>query len=349
MELSQMATIKLIAQKAGVSTATVSYVINNTGNVSEETRNKVLKVIEKYNYRPNRIAKSLRVNRTNTIGVIVEDITVFHVPWIINGINEYAEKNGYHLILSDLRLLDKIKNRFEELSNYKDEINEAIDIILSSKVDGIIYIAMHDRKIDGIFKNVDLPVVYTYCYTDNENDLSVTYENQGISYEATKYLINQGHKKIAVISGPINSMPSHKRMLGFQTALMESGLELKQEYIKIGDWEYEFGYNMCIELMELSNPPTAIFAMNDKMALGVLNAACSINIKVPKELSIIGFDNTESSYYSNPKLTTIALPLKEMGYTAASYIDKKLKGEIIENNSVILPCKLLKRESVAKI
>lgn len=342
-------TIKQIAQKAGVSTATVSYVLNNTGNISEGTRKKVLKILKEYNFKPNRIAKSLRVNRTNMIGVIVEDMTAHHAPWIINGINEYADQHGYHIILSNLRLFDKIGNRFEELSQYKDNINEAINIISSTKVDGVIYLAMHDRKIEGLFENIDLPVVYTYCYTNEEDDLSVTYENQNIAREATRYLIEQGHKKIAVISGPINSMPSHQRMIGFQTALMESGLEMKPEYLKIGDWNYEFGQRMCLELMELPDRPTAIFAMNDMMALGALEAASKSNIHVPEDLSIIGFDNIESSLYSNPKLTTIDLPLKKMGYAAAEDIDNRLLGKPIANNSLVLPCTLIKRESVAHI
>jgi LacI family transcriptional regulator len=342
-------TIKHLAEKAGVSTATVSYVLNKNGNISEETRKRVLKIIEENDFRPNRIAKSLRVNRTNTIGVIAEDITVFHVPWVINGINEYAENNGYHIVLSNLSLVDKIQNRFEELNLYKDKINESIDTILSTKVDGIIYLAMHDRKIEGIFNSIELPVVYTYCYTEEKNDLSVGYENQNIAYLATRYLIEEGHRKIAVISGPVNSTPSYKRMLGFQMALMESGLELRHEFIKIGDWKYEFGYRMCVELMNLHDHPTAIFAMNDVMALGALEAAYKNHIRVPEDLSVIGFDNTESSNYSNPKLTTIALPLKDMGYIAAEDIDKRLKGEPILNNSVILPCKLIKRDSVAKI
>lgn len=342
-------TIKQIAQKAGVSTATISYVLNNTGNVSEETKKRVLKILEEYNFKPNRIARSLRVNRTNTIGVIVEDMTVHHVPWIINGINEYADNHGYHIVLSNLRLFDKIGNSFEELGQYKGKINEAIDIISSAKVDGIIYLAMHDRKIEGIFENINLPVVYTYCYSDVKEDLSVTYENQNIAQEATRYLIEQGHKKIAVISGPINSMPSHQRMIGFQTALMESGLEMKPEYMKFGDWNYEFGYRMCVELMGLSDRPTAIFAMNDMMALGALEAAFKNNIRVPEDLSIIGFDNIESGLYTNPKLTTVDLPLKKMGYAAAEYIDNKLLGKPIDNNSIVLPCTLIKRESVAHI
>lgn len=341
--------IKYIAQKAEVSTATVSYVINNTGNISEDTRNKVLKVLEEYNFKPNRIAKSLRVSRTNTIGIIVEDLTVFHVPWIINGINKYAESNEYNIILSDLRLVDRIQSRFEDINLYRNKINEAIDIILSAKVDGIIYVSMHDRKIEGVFQNIGLPIVYVYCYTEDENNSYITYENENISYEATKYLIENGHKKIAVISGTENSMPSQKRMMGYQKALKDSGLELRSEYMKIGDWKYELGFKMCNELMQLRDRPTAIFAMNDVMALGALEAAHSNNIKVPDELSIIGFDNTESSFYSYPKLTTVELPFKEMGYTAAEILDKKVKKEAINNNSVIFPCKLIKRASVTKI
>lgn len=342
-------TIKQIAQIAGVSTATVSYVLNNTGNVSAETRTRLLKIFEEYNFKPNRIARSLRVNKTNTIGVIVEDMTVYHVPWIINGINEYADEHGYHIVLSNLRLFDKIGNSFDELSQYKEKINDAIDLILSTKVDGIIYLAMHDRKIEGIFENIDLPVVYTYCYSDKKDALSVTYENQAIAKEATQYLIEQGHEKIALISGPINSTPSYKRMLGFQTALMEADLEIKPEYMKNGNWNYESSYKMCLELMSLPDRPTAVFAMNDMMALGAMDAAVQVGINVPEDLSIIGFDNIESGLYSRTKLTTIALPLRQIGCVAAECIDNRLSGKPIEQNSLTLPCTLVKRDSVARI
>lgn len=340
-------TIKSVALKAGVSTATVSYVINNTGSVSEETRKHVLQVMRECNYIPNRIARSLRVNRTNTIGVIAEDVTVFHVPWIINGINEYAEKHGYHILLNNLRMVERIGNRFDEFPQYQKLINEEIDTMASAKVDGIIYLAMHDRKIEGLFENAEFPVVYTYCYTGEEKDLSVTYENQSVACDATNYLIGLGHKRIAVISGPINSMPSHKRMLGFQTALMEAGLEMRQEYIKIGDWHYDFGYEMCLELLGLPEPPTAIFAMNDVMALGALAAANERGVRVPNELSVLGFDDIESSQYSYPKLTTISLPLRDMGYAAAEDIDRVIQGEPIEHNSLVLPCQLVMRGSVS--
>jgi LacI family transcriptional regulator len=338
--------IKLIAQEAGVSTATVSYVLNNTGNVSEKTRKRVMEVVEKYNYSPNLIAQSLRANRTNTIGVLVEDITAFQVPSIISGINHFADINGYRIVLSNLGLAERTKDQLEESDKCNSSIQESANLLLNMKVDGIIYIAMHNRKIQSISNDLEIPVVYAYCYTDRDDDISIVYENQNVSYDVTKYLISRGHKKIALISGPINSLPGHKRMLGYETALMEFGLELRPEYVKIGDWKFEFGFKAGEELFQMEDRPTAIFAMNDIMALGVLDAARKNNIKVPEELSIIGFDNRESSQYSYPRLTTVDLPLNEIGFSSAQMIDKKIKGEPVKKSLNALPCKIIVRDSV---
>lgn len=226
--------IKDIAQLAGVSAATVSYALNDSGRVSPEVKSRILSIAAENNYMPNLIAKSLRANRTYTIGVLVEDIKVLATSRIINGIQKYAESHGYQILLSDLGLWEKIDCRYDEAVLYKDKIQAALGLFKSLQADGIIYIGMHDRNITGLL-DTDKLIVYTYCYTENKSDYMVTYSND-IAYDMVKYLIDSGHRKIGLISGPINSTPSHKRLLGYQTALMEHGIELNLKYISVGNW-----------------------------------------------------------------------------------------------------------------
>lgn len=342
-----MVRIKDIAKAANVSTATVSYVLNGTGNISPETRQKVLKVAEELNYKPNQIAKSLKINKTCTVAVIVEDITVFNSPEIIDGINESAEENGFSIILSNLRLHRRIGNNFTEIDKCKPAIMKIVDNLLSKKVDGIIYVGMHPRDVTGIIET-DKPVVYTYCYTTSESDFSVNYDDETAAYEATKYLIRLGHRNIGLISGPIDSLPSHGRFNGYYKALAEHQFPFNPSYVKTGDWEYESGYRLAKELLSIPDRPTAILAMNDLMAGGVLDACKEMRISVPAELSVVGFDNRECSFYYSPKLTTIDLPLKEMGRQAMNLVIKQIDRSEVEETFVKLKCTLIERESTAQ-
>lgn len=340
-------TIKDIAKLAGVSTTTVSYALNDSGKVGTEVKQKILRIAKENNYRPNLIAKSLRSNRSKIIGILAEDINVLATPRIMNGIQQFADENDYQIVLNNLNLCEKIGNRYDEAYNYKDEIKISVNLMKGLQVDGIIYIGMHDRNISGLVET-DRPIVYTYCYTDDQADYNVTYSND-ISFDITSYLIENGHKNIGLISGPINSTPSHKRLLGYQTALMKHGVPLSFEYISVGNWEYSFAYDACSKFLEMSNRPTAIVAMNDIMAIGAIEAAIDKGFNVPNDLSIVGFDNTDIGKYYRPKLSTVDLPLKEIGNMAASIIDKIAKGEQIEQKNYILPCNLIKRETVKSI
>ncbi|SIQ92060.1 LacI family DNA-binding transcriptional regulator [Halanaerobium kushneri] len=344
-----MATIKDIAEKAGVSTATVSYVLNDSAQISKATREKVLKIVDEMNYKRNNIAKSLRTNKTNTIGVIVEDMTVFNSPQIIDGINRYVEEHGFHIILSNLRLNKKIGNSFEKAAQYSAEINETIDVLLTRQIDGIIYIGEHPRDVSGIINNIDKPVVYTYCYSSKEDTYSVNYNDKLASYRATSHLISLGHKRIAVISGMINSRPSHERLQGYQQALIDNNLNLDPALIRTGNWEYDTGFNLSKELLKSENPPTAVFAFNDLMAVGVIDGVSSMGYQVPNDLSVIGFDNREFSHFFKPKLTTIDLPLNKMGEKATKMLIDLINGYKIKENPCKIECSLIERDSVSGI
>lgn len=340
--------IKELSKIAGVSVATVSYVLNNSGSVSEETRKRILILAEEYNYIPNRIAKSLRTSISNTIGVIVEDITVWFAPEIIKGISNFAESHGKNLILSDFELISKIGNKFDDIVKYKQYINDQIDLLLSTQVDGIIYIGMHDRNIDNVINKIDKPIVFVYCHTDNTDDANVIYDNTDISYKIGEILVNQGHKKIAAICGTYDSKPSYKRYCGFKKALYDNGIDIDTNYVKSGDWQSDKGYNCAKELLTMKDRPTAIFAFNDLMAAGVIKAARELKISVPKELSIIGFDDREFASYINPMLSTVKVPLETMGFKSNEILDDLILKKKLVNNKIIVPCIYIDRETVGK-
>ncbi|MDF2987704.1 MAG: LacI family transcriptional regulator [Eubacterium sp.] len=344
-----MITIKEIAQLANVSVATVSYVLNNTGSVSEETRKRVLEIVNSHNYRANVVAKSLRTSISNTVGVVVEDITVWNSSEIIKGISKYVEQNNKHLILTDLGLLSKIGSNFQEVIKYREKVNNEIKLLLSAQVDGIIYIGMHDREIDNVIDKINKPIMYTYCYTNESSSNYISYDNIDISYKIAETFIKNKHTRIAVICGSYDAKPSYKRFCGFKKALDDYSITLDPAYIKTANWDYEQGYKCAVELLEGKNPPTAIFAMNDLMAAGVLKAARELSINIPEELSVIGFDNRELSMFTWPALTTVKIPLFEMGYNAAQGIYQIVNRKKIENSKHILSCELIERDTATRI
>lgn len=343
-----MTRIKDIAKSANVSTATVSYVLNGKGSVSEKTRAKIMKVIEEMKYQPNQIAKSLKIKKTRTIGVIVEDVTSFNSAEIIDGINEYAENEGFSLLLTNMRVLKRLGQEYADTEVVRQLAPNAFKEILNKQVEGLIYIGAHPRDVTGIIQNNTLPTVYTYCYTSNNEDYSVNYDDHLGAYEATKHLIGLGHKRIAVISGLFNSNPSRERFNGYYQAIMDNQLEFDPSLINTGDWEFESGLRLTSELISMANRPTAILAMNDNMAAGAIDACKDKGLRVPEDISIIGFDDREFSSYISPRLTTMKLPLHEMGAEAMSSIMDILAGNESGIRNKKLNCTLIQRESEGK-
>ncbi|WNS46021.1 LacI family DNA-binding transcriptional regulator [Paenibacillus sp. MMS20-IR301] len=339
-------SIKDIAAKANVSIATVSYVLNGTRNVRLETRERIVAAIEELKYKPNAIAQSLKLNRTNTIGVIAEDVTVFNTPEIIDGINDFGDKHDLHILLVNLRLHKRIGRNFSNMEDYRKYVDAAVADLLSNQVDGIIYIGVHPRDLTGLIDTEDKPIVYTYSYAQDE--ISIQYNDEQASYLAMTHLIRQGHRRIAIISGLMDSIPSRLRLNGYYRAITEFQLPFDPLLIKMGDWERESGYRLTSELLALPEPPTAILSMNDVMAVGVLEAAEERGVQVPQKLSVIGFDNREFSDYLRPRITSMGLPLHEMGYQALEVLHSLINGNKPEAPSMP-ECRLVERDSVSGI
>jgi LacI family transcriptional regulator len=338
--------IKDVARLADVSPAAVSYVLNGTGSVSEDTAERVREAARRLGYRPNFLARGLKTNRTRMLGVVAEDITVFNTPPIIDGINEVAEQHGYSLLLENLMLNKRIGHAFERASELRGLFEEALEEILARKVDGVVYVGMHSRDVTGLFDPPRVPFVYVYAETAREDDWYVTYDDRATAYQAGQYLVGAGHREIGVVLGPSGPAATTRRRLeGFTAALEEHGVTLSPERMVSGDWEYESGYAAAAELLA-DRRVTAVFAMNDLMALGVMAYCREHDIAVPEAVSVIGFDNRESSRYFVPRLTTMALPLHRMGELAADRAIAAIEGEPVSERRVRLPGTLLERESV---
>ena len=340
-----MATMRDVAELAGVSTATVSHVINGSKKLSAETTERVLRAISQVNYTPNTVAKSLRLGQTFTIGVLVEDIRGLPVAAIVSGISETLSKAGYKTIFHDLHLLEKLYNQYEQIGTYRERINEGISLLKSSNVDGIIYVAMHDRHLDYLLDPMDTPLVYAYSH-GTENDTYVTYSNKDSAADMIRYLLSKGHERIAVIAGHPHSYPTAQRLLGIQMAMQQAGLPLPAHYIRYGDWEYESGKKETQAILQMDPLPTAIFAMNDLMAAGCMATLQENGLRIPKDMAVAGFDNREIASYLQPPLTTIALPTPEIGVKAALHIMDMVHNPRPHPWREIIPCSIFERASV---
>lgn len=344
-----MATLKDVAERAGVSTATVSYVLNNRDKkISDQVAQRVRAAVAELEYQPNMAARALRSNKSNVIGIISEDITTYQVNNIVQGIIQAADSKNYQILLGDLSLNNKIwHDGFQDYSKvmeYRNEIQEKIRIFKTAGVGGIIYVGMHDRDITGLIQT-ELPLVYAYSYTQNEEDYMVNSDNQKIATQAVEALIQDGNKRVGLISGPVDSVPAFKRLMGYQTALMNAGIPLDPGLITYGNWSDESGALACRKLMELKEPPTAIFCMNDWMAAGAMRTLKEMGKRPGKDVSLIGFDNITLCDYVEPGLTSIGVPLTEIGGEAVLKIIALIGGEDVAVHREELPCRMIERET----
>jgi LacI family transcriptional regulator len=341
-------TIKEIAARANVSIATVSKVLNGMGGASEQTIAKIQELAREMNYTPNILAKSLKIRQSRTIGIITEDLTVFNTPEIVDGIDYCCEKNGYHYILGNLRLNKRFGHDFFETDLHHQIIDTTISTMLSKQVEGIIYVGCHNHEIHYLPENLKIPLVCAYCYSSNPNNPSVIYDDKKAGYDATELLIKNGHRAIGIICGLPDSEHTQNRLRGYQEALYENSILFNPRMLVYGNWERESGYRASRQLVE--NGVTAIFAHNDEMALGVVDYCNEANLTVGKDLSLIGFDNKEIGTVCRPKLSTVSLPLFEIGEKATEIILNLISGtDSMPEEHLKMECHLLNRESVSAI
>lgn len=332
-----MATIYDIAKKAGVSTATVSRVINGVDHpIKEETRQRILQIARELNYRPNIIAKSLAGGKSYTIALLIPSITTDFYTQICEVIEEKLEEKGYYTYLCNTR------RSVEKESRY-------VESLIARQVDGVIFSPTRIKPVDNKvnleninkLKKHGIAVV---AFGSQFQGVSQIYINtyQG-AYDATRYLISLGHKRIGFIDG-LSAGTRKSRRRGYIKALEESQIDYDPSLVTAGNLEMEDGYSCTLELLKLKHPPTAILTANNLMAIGALKAASNEGLSVPGDLSVIGFDDSPLSKVVNPSLTVVSQPLKEIGEAAVKLLMRQLEGKQ-EHETIQLNTHIIKRES----
>jgi LacI family transcriptional regulator len=328
-----MTTIREVAESAGVSYATVSHVINNTRLVSPETRERVLAAMDALNYRPNALARSLRQGKTNTIGLVLPDSANPFFAEISRSIEDEAFKKGYSVFLCNTEL-DTQRELFY------------VDVLSKKQVDGIIFVAAGDTadSLDYLIQR-RMPLVMIDREVPNVEADAVLTDNQLGGYLATHHLLDLGHRRIACIAGPSSITPSAERIIGYRKALEEAGVSYDEKLILRGDYHAQSGMDITHIILGMDPRPTAIFALNDLMALGALRAAAEAGYSVPNDLSVVGYDDLEISHFTNPPLTTIAQPKKEVGTRAVNLLVERMSKKSQPPVRLVLPPELIVRRS----
>lgn len=338
-----MATIREISERAHVSTATVSKVLNGKGSVSDATRQMILDIARELNYRPNLNARYLKSGQSKTIGIITEDLTVFNAPEIVDGIAEACDDAGYSYILGNLRFYKRYGNGPKDPRESTALVHAAINDMLSKQVDGIIYIGCHSHVVVSLSEHREPKFVCAYCISKDKSVPSVIYNDEKAAYDLTELLIRYGDTQIGMITGPVESSHAANRTRGHQRALFRHGIPYDPSLTLVGNWERDCGYALGEQLIQAG--ATAIFAHNDLMAMGVLDYCNANGINVGKDLRLIGFDNREITSVCRPQLSTVAPPLFEIGQTAARELIGILAGKEPQQHTIMLDCTVIERES----
>jgi LacI family transcriptional regulator len=341
-----MVRIKEIAQITGVSTATVSNVLNGkAGAASEIKAREILEVAKNLNYTQNALAKNLQRQRTKTIGIITEDLTVHNNPEIIDGIDDYCLERGYEIIIANMRLYKLFQHEY--YSNYelcKDILTAATRNMMAKQVEGIIYVANHCREIPPLPPWVNVPVVFAHCISRGDIYPAVLYDDEEAARQITRLMITRGHKRIGVIGGLESSYHTQRRLDGYKNALAEGKIAFDPALVLYGDWYRMSAFNLADVLLDAG--VTAIFAFNDTMALGVYEKAMERGYTIGKDIGLAGFDNRDLSHGVKTGITTAETPLNDMGRKCAEFIIKQLNGRWTGKKRFYLPCTLHERPSL---
>ncbi|SHE70470.1 transcriptional regulator, LacI family [Seinonella peptonophila] len=325
-------TIYDVAREAGVSMATVSRVVNGNPNVKPTTRKKVLSVIGQLGYRPNAVARGLASKKTTTVGVVIPDISNAFYAELTRGIEDIATMYHYNIILSNSDL-----QHTKELS--------LIETLLEKQVDGLLFlggeITDDHRKI---FAATSVPIVLAHTEDHQGKFPFVTIHQQQAAEEAVEYLLSEGREKISMISGPLeDKVKGYPRYLGFKNAMKKH--QLPDDWVYEGDGRYQSGYQAMTRLLQEHPECSAVFAASDEMAVGAIHAAHDQGVHIPEQLSIIGFNNIPLASQVRPLLSTIQVPMYDIGAVAMRLLTKYMNRETIDTSEVYLETMLCLRDT----
>ncbi|SDC35012.1 transcriptional regulator, LacI family [Melghirimyces thermohalophilus] len=327
-------TIYDVAREAGVSMATVSRVVNGNPNVKPVTRKKVLDTIRRMGYRPNAVARGLASKKTTTVGVVIPDISNAFFAELTRGIEDIATMYHYNIILcnSDLK---------------KEKELQLTEALLEKQVDGLLFLGGEvTEEHREVFSGSHVPIVLAATQDQREERPSVITDQVGSAQEATEVLIREGHERIGFLGGPLTDpIIGYPRYQGYRQALEEAGRALDESQIRLGNYRYDSGYELAMELLKGDAAPTALFGVNDEMAVGAIHAVQDLGKRVPEDVSVIGFDNVPLATQVRPLLSTVAVPMYDIGAVAMRLLTKYMNDETVEQNQVVLQNQLQLRDS----
>jgi LacI family transcriptional regulator len=326
-------TLKMVAEKAEVSVNTASRAINNRPDINLETKKRVLQIAKKLGYIRNAAAVALRTKKTGTIGVVIADNRNPFYAELLNGIEEASREKNYHIILANTQ------------RDYKKE-EEAINLLLAKRVDGLLITPVQDKD-DDIRNLIDANIPFVITGRDFENiEVDAVYNDEVKGgFLATEYLIKKGHKRIALIDGFLYKSPAKGRLDGYIKALNKYRISLDESLISVGDINIEDGYERTKQMLGENLDFTAIFAYNDMMAFGSMQAIKEKGLRIPEDIGLVGYDDIPFSSLISPSLTTIKLKKQELGVESVKLLFSRINGGRKKTKKIMLDVELQIRES----
>jgi LacI family transcriptional regulator len=331
----QKFTMRDVARLAGVSVATVSAVINGTTTVSERLKERVSKAMKALDYHPDHVARSLKVGKTQVIGMVVPDLTNAFFPEVIQGVEDAARLEGYSVILC---------NSNED----PEQERRHLSTLFSRRVDGVLLACADNAAAYDSLVQRRFPIVFVDRIPEGVSHSGVSTDNEDAGYHATQYLIELGHQRIAFITGKLRHSPHAERLAGFRKAMQERHLAVRDEYLKLGDQTIETGYQAGLDLLRLPEPPSAVIASNNRMLLGLMRSVNELHVRCPEDVSIIGFDDFPWTQHLTPPLTVLSQPTHQIGREAMRLLLMKIRaadGPERQNQSIRLKAELRLRAS----
>jgi LacI family transcriptional regulator len=330
-------TMRDVARLAGVSTSTVSAVVNETATVSPARKAKVIRAMAALDYQPDAIARSLKTGRSNAIGIVVPDITNAFFPEVVRGAEEAAQEAGYSVLLCDSREDNLVEER-------------QLQALFSRRVDGVILACCVNSRAHETIVRRQVPVIFVDRLPAANAVNTVCTDNILAGQTAAEHLIDLGHKRIGLLAGHLGLSPHHDRLEGFRKAMQEAHLPIMDEYLITGNVQVEDGRKAGFQLLDLPTPPTAIMASNNKLLLGVLQAIEERNLIIPEDISVLGFDDYLWNSHFSPTLTAVAQPTHEIGRRSFEMLLKLITHtgeETIDPIHIKIPAELRIRRSTA--
>lgn len=331
-----MATMKDIARLAQVSTSTVSHVVNGSRFVSDEIREKVMRVVAELNYTPSAVARSLKVKETKTIGLLVTATNNPFFAEVMAGVEQYCQQHQYNLIIATT-------------GGDTKRLQQNLQTLMHKQVDGLLLMCGDSRFNVKANINISVPlVVMDWWFTELNADKILENSELG-GYLATKSLIDAGHKKIGIITGNLKKSLAVNRLKGYKKALLEADIQLNSDWIVESHFDFEGGIVGMQKLLSTEDRPTAVFCCSDTIAVGAYQVIHQQGLRIPQDISVIGYDDIELARYLSPPLSTVSQPKAELGKLAVEILLQRIKEPKRDYQTITLNPDLILRQSVQTI